>query len=308
MSLNQKAFYISCINNAIDFIENNISANLKLDSIAKAAGLSAFHFHRIFKSLMGESLNNFVRRVRVEKAATMLCANSDYSITRIAFLNGFSSSQALSREFRTFFNTTPKKYRESKICYKNSKNGNAYKIDFHYHDNRRPYFFYNSTGGIKMNVEVKTFPDITVAYIRHIGPYKGNPLLFQELFNKLCTWAGPRNLLTKDTNYYCIYYDEPEVTDESKLRMDVCIEVPQDTEIGGEIGKQTIKGGQYAIARCVIEDPKEYEKYWSELYRNWLPSSGYQTDNKPPFEMYPSDCKKEGSKMIVDICMPVIPV
>lgn len=309
MTANQKDFYISCINAAIDFIENNISKDLKLDNIAKAAGLSTFHFHRIFKSFMNENLNDFVRRVRVEKAATMLFANCDYSITKIAYLSGFSSSQALAREFRIFFDTTPKKYRESKIRYKNSKNGNACNINFYYHDDKkRPYFYYNLTGSINMKVEVKKFPDTTLAYIRHIGPYKGNPALFEELFNKLCAWAGSRNLLTKDTNYYCIYHDEPEVTDESKLRMDVCLNVPKDTEVGGNIGKQIIRGGQYAVARCTIKDPKEYEKYWSELYKNWLPSSGYQLDNKPPFEMYPSDCKKENDEMIVDICVPVIPV
>lgn len=308
MIINQKAFYTSCINNAIDFIENNINSDLKLDNIAKAANLSTFHFHRIFKSFMNESLNNFVRRVRVEKAATMLCANSDYSITRIAFLNGFSSSQALAREFRIFFNTTPKKYRESKICHKNSKNRNVYKIDFYYHDNRRPYFFYNLTGSINMKVEVKTLPDINLAYIRHIGPYKDNPALFQELFNKICTWAGPRNLLTKDTSFYCIYYDDPEVTDEARLRTDVCINVPENIEINGEIGKQLIKGGQYAVARCIIKDPKEYGQYWTELCKNWLPSSGYRPDNKPAFEMYPPDCKKENNEMTVDLCMPVVPV
>lgn len=306
MAENKKVTYISCINSAIDYIEANISSDLKLESIAKAAGFSPFHFHRIFKSFMQENLNDFIRRVRVEKAAMMLLSNSDYSITKIAYLNGFSSSQVLAREFRTFFKTTPKNYRVSKICNKDSNNKNVYKVDFHYHNDIRPYFYYDLEGSMNMRVEIKTFKDAEVAYIRHIGPYKGDPALFEGLFKRLCTWAGPRNLFTKDTAFYCIYYDDPVVTDESKLRMDVCMNIPVGTEVSGEVGKQVLKGGEYAVARCMISDPKQYDEYWTEIYKNWFPSSGYQPDNKPPFEMYPPDCKKEGA-MVVDICVPVIP-
>jgi AraC family transcriptional regulator len=68
----QKAFYVSCINAAIDFIEKDIREKLKLGNIEKTAGLSTFHFHRIFKSFMDESLNNFIRRVRIESLSCYL--------------------------------------------------------------------------------------------------------------------------------------------------------------------------------------------------------------------------------------------
>jgi AraC family transcriptional regulator len=112
-------------------------------------------------------------------------------------------------------------------------------------------------------------------------------------------------LVNKDSKFLCIYYDGPEVTDESKLRLDVCLSVPKDTEIGDNINKQEIRGGEYAIARCTIKDPSDYEKYWNELYVNWLSQSGYQLDDKPPFEMYPAECKLENGDMIVDICIPL---
>jgi AraC family transcriptional regulator len=304
----QHPYYISCINSAIDYIEGNIDKPLRLENIARAASLSPFHFHRIFKSYMNESLNNFVRRVRVEKAALMLFTNPGYSITEVAYLNGFSSSQALAKQFRLFFGATPGQYRKSKIGHRDSKKSQDYTMNFHYpSSSKQQIVYYNSERRNVMKVEIKKIPDTTLAYIRHIGPYKGNSELFGKLFNKLCTWAGPKHLITKDTNYYCIYYDGPDVTDESKLRTDACINVPEDTKVSGEIGKQLIKGGDYAVLRCIIKDPKEYGKYWDELYTSWLPSSGYQPDNKPPFEMYPADCRQQDGSMIVDICMPVKP-
>jgi AraC family transcriptional regulator len=298
--------YISKINLAIDYIEKNIKSELRLEDIAKASGFSPFHFHRIFKSIMDENLNHFIRRVKVGKAASMIFSNPNYTITEIALKNGFSSSQAFAKEFKIFFKTTPSEYKNSKIRHIESKKEKAYILDFHYNEtNSRPTISYKSLTNKNMKVEIKTLPDMTLAYIRHIGPYKGNPKLFEELFSKICTWAGPRNLVQKDTNFLCIYYDGPDITDESKLRIDVCLTVPSNTAVSGEIGKQEIKGGEYAIARCIIKSPKEYEKYWDELYTNWLPESGYQPEDKPPFEMYPADCKTEDGDMIVDICIPV---
>lgn len=300
------SYYVSKINLAIDYIEKNIRSELKLENIAKVSGFSPFHFHRIFKSIMNENLNHFVRRVKVEKAAFMISSDPNCTITEAAFKNGFSSSQALSKEFKIFFKATPSQYKESKIRHAKSKERKDYVLDFHYNDNNsRPAISYKSLTFKNMKVDIKTLPDMTLAYIRHIGPYKGNPKLFEDLFGKLCSWAGPRGLVEKDTKFLCIYYDGPEVTDESKLRMDVCLTVPKDTKTDGEIGKQGIRGGEYAVTRCVIGESKEYEKYWGELYANWLPQSGYRPDDKPPFEMYPVDCKLENGDMVVDICIPV---
>jgi AraC family transcriptional regulator len=70
------------------------------------------------------------------------------------------------------------------------------------------------TSGIQTNVEVKDVPEMYVAYVRYIGPYAGNQELFGSLFNKLCTWAGPRGLLNfPETKMLTIYRDNPEITD-----------------------------------------------------------------------------------------------
>lgn len=298
--------YINKINLAIDYIEINIKNKLKLEDIAKASGFSSFHFHRIFKSIMNENLNQFIRRIRIEKVASMIFTNPSYTITEIAFKNGFSSSQALSKEFKLFFKVTPTEYRNSKIHHIKSNKGKDYILDFHYNENNsRPTIYYKSLINKNMKVEIKTLPDMTLAYIRHVGPYKNNPNLFEELFSMLCNWAGPRNLITKDSKFLCIYHDGPDIADESKLRLDVCLNISDNTETSGEINKQEIKGGEYAITRFIIKDPKEYEENWNELYLNWLPQSGYQPEDKPPFEMYSSECKNENGEMIVDICIPV---
>ena len=77
--------YISRINRVIDYIEENLDDDLSLVRLADVAHFSRFYFHRIFKAIVGETLNSFIQRIRVEKAAILLDANPARSITEIAF-------------------------------------------------------------------------------------------------------------------------------------------------------------------------------------------------------------------------------
>jgi AraC family transcriptional regulator len=160
-----------------------------------------------------------------------------------------------------------------------------------------------------LRVEVMEIPEMHVAYIRHIGPYKGDVDLFARLFAKLFTWAGARDLLgLPETKVMTVYHDNPDIMDETKLRMSVCITVPSNTEGEGEVGRMTIHGGRYAIAHFEI-DQTEYEDAWNALYGTWLPESGFQLDDRPAFEVYLNDPREHSQhKHIVDIYLPIRPL
>ncbi len=98
------------------------------------------------------------------------------------------------------------------------------------------------------------------------------------------------------------------MTDESKLRTDVCINVPVDTPVDGELGKSGIPSGKYAVAHFEL-DPSQYGDAWDAVMGGWMPESGYQPDERPCFELYLLDPKQhpEG-KHTVDICVPVKPI
>ena len=309
--------YIGRINRVIDYIQNNLDSQLELDTLAKIAYFSKYHFHRIFTAFIGETLNSFIKRLRLEKAATLLMTESNKSITEIALNCGFSGSSTFSRAFSDYFNMSATDYRnggyinskigqiESNTGKPKRKSGKAIVQITNYFDTTT----LDQKKGIKMNVEVKMLDNITVAYLRHIGPYAGNSELFGKLFNKLFKWAGPRDLLNfPQTKTISIYYDDPKITDENKLRMDVCLTVPEDTEVSGEIGKMTIAGGKYAVGRFEIK-PTEYAEAWNELMGRWLPDSGFVPDDKPCFELYQNDPEQHPQGLcIVDICVPVKPL
>ena len=78
-----------------------------------------------------------------------------------------------------------------------------------------------------LEIEVKDMPEWTVAYVRHTGPYAGDEALFGKLIGKLMQWAGPRGLIKPDeSKMLFVYHDDPEITDESKLRTSVLLTVP----------------------------------------------------------------------------------
>lgn len=160
----------------------------------------------------------------------------------------------------------------------------------------------------KLNVAVKDLPDMTVAYVRHIGPYQGNGALFEKLIGKLCGWAGPRGLLNENARMLAVYHDNPDVTDDAKLRLSMCVTVPEATKVDGEIGRMKLQGGRYAVAAFELAE-SEYQEAWDTLFGEWMPESGYQPDDGPCFELYKNDpsTHPEG-KCLVDICVPVKPL
>ena len=313
--------YASRINSVIDYIESNISCDLSLEELAEVAHFSPFHFHRLFRAMVGEPLNGFIQRVRIEKAASKLIANPRKSITEVAFECGFSSSSVFARSFRDTFHMSASDWRgnqQGKNRKMDSKESKAYSntrqdfdVSLHYNVDTKNQFWRikMSNKEIQTNIEVRDLPEMQVAYVRHIGPYKGDSALFGKLFQKLMTWAGPRGLLNfPETKMISVYYDNPDITDESKLRTDVCITVPEETKVDGEIGKTTISGGKYAVGHFEISDD-QYEDAWNAIFGGWLPQSGYQPIDSPCYELYLNDPKQhpEG-KCIVDICVPVKPL
>lgn len=104
--MEQNREYIKRINIAIDYINENISEELTLENVAKASLFSKYHFHRIFKSITGETAADYIKRIRLEKSAHILGVMNK-SITDTAIECGFNSSEQFSREFKNYFGFSP---------------------------------------------------------------------------------------------------------------------------------------------------------------------------------------------------------
>ncbi len=107
---NTQSEYYKSINLVISYIKDNLDENTGLKTLAEMAHISPYHFHRIFKSVIGESLAEYINRLRMEYVAEHLKI-SGLSLAELAERTGYSSEQALSRAFKNYFNLPPKTFK-----------------------------------------------------------------------------------------------------------------------------------------------------------------------------------------------------
>ena len=239
-----------------------------------------------------------------------LAAQPRSKVLNIALSVGFGSAEAFTRAFRGRFNCSPtvwraqqsaQRYANSNSGQVNSKTGQALAaLSAEYEVSR------NSNKENIMKVKLIDRQPVTVAYLRHLGPY-GEPIsrFWQETY---VPWAI-MNKLGGDHARYGISYDDPSITAPEQCRYDACAEVTPDFVATGGALKTTIPGGKYAVLnfKGTVE---QVGKAWAALLRDWLPSSGLQLDARPCFEYYPKgaayDC--ETGEFECEICIPVVPL
>lgn len=105
--------YLKQINDVVDLIEGQMAEEINISDLAKSVGLSSWHFQRLFKSLVGDSLGGYLRGRRLSIALELL-ENHNLSILDIAVQVGFTSHEAFTRSFKQKFSLTPKQYREER--------------------------------------------------------------------------------------------------------------------------------------------------------------------------------------------------
>jgi AraC family transcriptional regulator len=307
----RRSEYAARFNRVLDYIQSHLAEPMGLATLAAVACFSPYHFHRLFHGWMGETIHDFIFRLRVERAATQLVYNPRKSITEIALDCGFSSSSTFARAFKTFHGVSASEWRQNRKIRKTDRKaceaGNTItKADWEVTGGSGSFRELPMT--MNLQVEVQQLAPMHVAYLRHVGPFQENSALFEQLFGRICGWAGPRGLLGPDTQFLSIYHDNPDITEAQKLRLDVAITVPESTKVDAEIGKQRLEGGTYAVTRVKIR-AKQYMEAWDSLMGGWLPSSGYQPDDRPCFEISLNDPKTDPEGMHhVAICLAVKPL
>lgn len=291
----RRAEYAARFNRVVDHIQAHLGEPMDLETLAGVACFSPYHFHRLFRGWMGETLHDFIFRLRVERASAQLAYSPRKTISEVALDCGFSSPATFARAFRTFHGMSASEWRRHRHPY--------------------PPPVQDGTGtprgrvfSMPLKVEVRHLPPRPVAYIRHVGPYQEDAALFAWFQERIRGWARERGLLLPAARLLSITHDAPEITDAQKLRLDVAITVPEGTIGGGEIGTRVLAGGTYAVARARIQT-NQFIEAWDTLMGGWMPSSGYQPDDRPRFEFYLNEPVADPDGWIeVEICLAVRPM
>lgn len=104
-------FYLERIRRGVEFIEAHLDDDVALAAVARAAGLSQWHFQRIFRSITGETLKAYIRARRMAGALDRLLT-TELRVVDIALHAGFESQEAFARAFKQAFGISPVAYRK----------------------------------------------------------------------------------------------------------------------------------------------------------------------------------------------------
>lgn len=278
--------YIKRITRAMAHIRDNLESNPGLDELSAVACFSPFHFHRVFSEMVGETLAEHVRRLKLEKAASAIAVEGS-SITEAALDAGYENIESFSRAFKKVFEVNPSSVKGMKESELNSM------LILARNKLRKEK---NTT----MDITVKKIEARRVAFVRHTGPYAG----CGKAWEKLCSWAGPKGLLGPDTKFLGISYDDPDITEPSKIRYDACITVDAAVKPGDGIGIKDIRAGEFAVAlhKGPLEELSNSYRY---IMGRWGAESGRELKDLS-IEFYLNDPGTTPPKdLLVEIQIPL---
>lgn len=282
--------YYERINGIQQYIRDHLDEPLDRDALARLAGFSLPHFHRLFTAHVGESIGAYVRRARMERAAQQLLGE-ELNITWLALDAGYETHSAFSKAFKQYFGVSPTEFREL------NPTAAAYLI-------HRRFAFYRKEP-IMQPLEIRTLPDMQVLYARatELMTSPAFQTANQEAFGKL--FQGVSALMAQMKHCVAIYPDEVEVGKTARFDAGIIFTESQAPAAPEGLAYQTLTGGRWAVFRHVGPYDTLWQT-WQAAYRDWLPRSGETLRNTVPFEDYVDDPSQVApEKLRTDICIPI---
>ncbi len=278
-----KEDYAKRINIVIEYIGNHLNNEMDLKELAEISNFSEYHFHRIFKAIIGESIGAFVVRMRVETAARLL-RYTTLSVQDIAYSVGYGAPSSLTKVFRQFYNISPTDYRNNK----------SYRI-------MKPL---QTSSDIKLkDPKVVELEPKKAIYVRLQGNYQ--TIDYGGAFNKLWSFVKENKLFTAGIEHLTMGHDDPHVTDSDKLITDVCLVIHKDVSPKGEIGVRDVAGGKFLVFTYVGPYDNLFNVF-DTIYR-WIPENGYELRMEQGFEKYLNHPgKTTPDKLKTEIYIPIV--
>ena len=262
--------YISEMQKAIDYIENNLTKNINFEKVAKEVGMSPFYFHRIFSSIIGISPTTYIRNRRLTVAAQEISKNNE-NILEIALKYGFESHEAFSRAFKNFHGIVPKKAKANGNEFKNYSKAN---LDIKINVNNILNYRIESREIIKVSAIFKKF---------NIENKSEIPKYWKELKKE--------GILEKLSNNYkenllgvCI-----GTQSDFEYKYGIGIELKENVTTNNELEIIEIPKSTWVVFKCKGQDEKNINELWTRIYKEFFTTSSYRQSMDIDFELYDAE-------------------
>lgn len=278
--------YRERINKVIKAIIQNPGDDWTTQSLAGIAWISAYHFHRIFRALTGETMFAFLQRRRLLRAIELI-NEGRFTLTEIALGCGFDSGSSLSRAFRKHLHCSPSEYRKKHspplLPPPNPRSSGKETMDVTIRETlARNAIIVERRGMVDQNFNQAASEAFRVL----VGEIK-----------RVNAWAAVRECIG-------MCPDEASLVPDAEARYQAGFMYEGDLPaMNDEVQRVTIPDGKWAVS----VHQGSYEtcwQSWNRLYRDWLPTSGYALRDAAPFEIY-LNRKLPPEKLRTEIWIPI---
>jgi len=296
-----KEDYLKQMQATIDFVESHIAEELSLSRLAQVANFSDFHFHRVFQSMAGESVMEYVRKRRLARAAYQV-AHTEMRLLDIALENGFHNHETFTRAFKRMFGRTPADYRKSGIKPPTYAKLNLLQRKYN------PYL-----GGIQMEYRITTKPAYkVVGYELHTSINNGEnmqkiPAFWQEYLQNGWGTRIPNRIHVESPVELgiCHSFD----MDSGNMIYMIGMEVDHFEDVPADLVCREFAGAEYAVFTTPLVTPDQFspsiQSTWKSVFGEWFPHSGYEHAGTPEFELYDERSHPGNALIQMDIYVPV---
>ncbi len=288
------SYYLGCIQRGVDYIEARLDEDVPLANVAAEAGLSQWHFQRIFKALTGDTLKAYIRSRRLAMALDRLLT-TQLRVLDVAVLAGFESQEAFGRAFKQAFGLTPQQYR--RLGRKNLLMKKL-QIDADYLQHLRH--------NVSTEPEIYEQPRMTLVGLRtvfySVDSEKNNigaqlPPLWQAFLPRLQDVAHG----VPDRCYGVV---RQESEDSDRLEYHAAIEVSQVDALPQ--GMVSLEVPAAAYAKFTHRGPAQHvDRTVSYVYSTWLAQSGRRHTYGPDLEIYGADYHPTSVDSLFHYAIPV---
>ncbi|MCH9684144.1 MAG: AraC family transcriptional regulator [Deltaproteobacteria bacterium] len=261
--------YTRRVHHVMDHVRRNLAGDLSLETLARQAHFSPFHFHRIFKVVAGETVAQYTRRCRLERAAYLMMAAPSRMLGSIALEVGFSSQSDLSRSFRREYGLPPSTWDR--------------KTALHGQPIPQPLPGVEISADAPPQAVVRRHPACRLAYVRVREPFVTDAL--QQGYQVLVEWLEQRGVAWRDLQVLGLSWDNYETTPLHKVRFDIGFVVSSPLQPDGEVGIQSLPAVE-AVDVHVDGSLPLIAQAWDYLYEQWLPRSRYEPDDMPGIKRF----------------------
>ncbi len=267
--------YEARIARAIAYVEDNPSGQMSLDNLSSIACLSPFHFHRIFRSLTGESVRAFVERRKLEQAIALAGKGASWKSASAAC--GFSSPISFTRAFRRVFGMPPSGFDRAAWWQARADRQDALTVSSYF---LRPAPALDPA----FKVDLVERPAVRLAVARVWGGYL-HPGRLVSAYERLRNWAQKAGIDASSGRISGASRDDPDLTPLSRCRYDFQIELPEGVSPPTHFSVAERKPGLWAVTP-VAGGLEVVDRAWSMLFKSWLTASGLDLRDEPAEEVY----------------------